>query len=248
MKNDFILVIPARLASTRLPRKLLREVEGVSIIQRTYNCALKAIGNPEKIIIATDSTIIKKHCDSFGANTLLTSTNCLTGTDRVAEVSNYIQSEQYINLQGDEPIFPSSELSYFIQEAIKDPSIVYTAVTKIISDKDYYNLSIPKMVFSKNDYLMYSSRAAIPSNKEGIFKSAFKHVCVYAFNKKHLDSFQSQSEKLPFELQEDLEINRYLELDIKVKCIHLSKAGKAVDTEQDLDIVRALLNDKNTIL
>jgi len=244
MKDDFILVIPARLESTRLKRKLLRDIEGMSIIERTYNCALKALGNPKKIIIATDSEEIKEHCEGFGAKTIITSKDCLTGTDRVAEVSNEIESEQYINLQGDEPIFPCNELSHFINEAKKDPSFVYTAVTNISSEKDYNNLSIPKMVFSKSNSLLYSSRAAIPSNKKGIFSLAYKHVCIYAFNKNHLDIFRSQSQKSQFESQEDLEINRYLELDIKVKCIHLNKGGKAVDTQEDLEIVRKIIKEK----
>ena len=245
MKHDFILVIPARLESSRLSRKLLRDIEGMSIIQRTYNCAMKALNNPKKVIIATDSEEIKEHCNGFGANTIITSKDCLTGTDRVAEVSNYIESEQYINLQGDEPIFPYNELLHFINEVKKDPSFVYTAVTKISSEKDYYNLSIPKMVFSKSNSLLYSSRAAIPSSKNHIFNLAYKHVCIYAFNKNHLDVFKSQTQKSQFELQEDLEINRYLELDIKVKCIHLNNGGKAVDTQKDLEIVRKLIKEKH---
>ena len=65
MQEDFIIVIPARLDSTRLPKKLLIEIEGKSIIERTYNQALKAMGNKDNIIIATDSLKIKKHCDNF---------------------------------------------------------------------------------------------------------------------------------------------------------------------------------------
>ena len=110
MKNDFILIIPARLESTRLPKKLLINIEGLSIIQRTYNCALKAVKDREKIIIATDSDLIKNHCEEFGSYVLKTSEDCLTGTDRVAEVSEKIEANQYINLQGDEPIFPSEEI------------------------------------------------------------------------------------------------------------------------------------------
>ena len=243
MNGDFILVIPARLESSRLPRKLLREIKGISVIQRTYNCALEAIGNREKIIIATDSELIKQHCNKFGANTILTSKSCLTGTDRVAEVSEKIRSKQYINLQGDEPIFPSTELNLFINEVTKDPSFVYTAVTKIKSEQDYRSLSIPKMVFSKSNLLLYSSRGAIPSNKLGSYKIAYKHVCIYAFNKSHLDAFKSSSKKSYFEEEEDLEINRYLELDIKVKCIHIDKGGKAIDTLEDLNYVKSILEN-----
>ena len=241
MKNDFILIIPARLESTRLPKKLLINIEGLSIIQRTYNCALKAVKDNKKIIIATDSELIKNHCKEFGANVLKTSKDCLTGTDRVAEVSERIEANQYINLQGDEPIFPTEDLNLFINEAIKKPEEIHTAITKIKSDLDYKNLSIPKMVFSKTKRLLYSSRASIPSNKHGDFKLGFKHVCVYAFNKNHLKEFKNYGRKAFFENQEDLEINRFLELDFIVNCIELKKGGKAVDTKDDLEIVKKII-------
>ena len=244
MQEDFIIVIPARLDSTRLPKKLLIEIEGQSIIQRTYNQALKAMGNKDNIIIATDSLIIKKHCDNFGARTLLTSQDCLTGTDRIAEVSEKISASQYINLQGDEPIFPSDQLKIFIRNVIQDKTKVYTAITSIKDEKDYRNYSIPKMVFSNSKRLLYSSRAPIPGNKNDLFKKAYKHICVYAFNKEHLTEFKNQKEKTNFEFIEDLEINRFLELDLSVKCIELNSDGKAVDTQYDLEEVRKIIINK----
>ena len=239
--RDFILVIPARLESTRLPRKLLIKVEGKTIIERTFNCALRALKQRDKIFIATDSIEIEQHCISFGANVVLTSNNCLTGTDRVAEVADKIKAKQYINLQGDEPIFPEKELNFFINEAIKYPNDVSTAVTKIKNEDDYRNLSIPKMVFSNSKKLLYSSRASIPSNKKNFFKEGYKHVCIYAFNNKHLKAFENQPEKTYFEFIEDLEINRFLELDIPVNCIELNESGKAIDTPEDLRKLENLL-------
>tara|TARA_Y100000739_G_scaffold219659_1_gene218306 strand:+ start:274 stop:1008 length:735 start_codon:yes stop_codon:yes gene_type:complete len=241
MVKDFILIIPARLESTRLPKKLLINLEGASILERTYNCALKAIGDKEKIIIATDSELIRDHCKNFGANVLITSKDCLTGTDRVAEVSEKIKATQYINLQGDEPIFPTKDLNLFINNAIKNPQEIHTAVTQINSEKDYRNLSIPKMVFSKSNKLLYSSRAPIPSNKNNKFKLAYKHVCIYAFNYHHLYEFKNFGRKTFFENEEDLEINRFLELDYTVNCIEVEKGGKAVDTKYDLEVVRKLI-------
>ena len=239
--RDFVLIIPARLESTRLPRKLLIKIEGKTIIERTFNCALNALRVKDKIFIATDSVEIEKHCVSFGANVILTSKNCLTGTDRVAEVADKIKAKQYINLQGDEPIFPTEDLKLFINEAIKKPEEIHTAITKIRSDIDYRNLSIPKMVFSKSKRLLYSSRAQIPSNKKGEFKVGFKHVCIYAFNKTHLKKFKDFGRKAFFENLEDLEINRFLELDFIVNCVELKNGGKAVDTQDDLEIVKKII-------
>ena len=153
MKNNFVLVIPARLNSTRLPKKLLIKIQGKSIIERTYKCALKALGEKERIIIATDSNEIKYECESFGARVIMTSENCLTGTDRVAEVAEKVEADQYINLQGDEPIFPDEELKFFIKEVSKKPLDVHTAITKIKNETDFRNLSIPKMVFTNSKNL-----------------------------------------------------------------------------------------------
>ena len=241
MNKDFILIIPARLESTRLPKKLLLEIDGISIIKRTYKRALSALGNDKKIYIATDSELIKKHCESFGAKVLITSNNCLTGTDRIAEAAKNLNAKQFINLQGDEPIFPIEELKFFIQKAISYPEEISTGVTEIKSEDDYRNLSIPKMVFSNSNKLLYSSRAPIPSNKKDNFNLAFKHVCVYCFNKKHLNAFRKSEKKSFFENQEDLEINRFLEMDISVRCIKLKNGGKAVDTKKDFEIVSKLI-------
>ena len=202
---------------------------------------LQALKDKDKIIIATDSRVIKAHCENFGAHTILTSKHCLTGTDRIAEVSEKIPASQYINLQGDEPIFPSDQLEIFIRNVIADKTKVYTAITKIKDEKDYRNYSIPKMVFSNSRRLLYSSRAPIPGNKKDSFKKAYKHICVYAFNKEHLIDFKNQKEKTNFEFLEDLEINRFLELDLSVKCIELDHGGKAVDTEYDLEEVRKII-------
>ena len=98
------------------------------------------------------------------------------------------------------------------------------------------------MVFSNSKRLLYSSRAPIPSNKNGNFKVGYKHVCVYGFNKNHLKEFKNFGSKAFFENQEDLEINRFLELDFIVNCIELKKGGKAVDTVEDLEIVKKLIN------
>lgn len=243
MTSNYLVVIPARLDSTRLPRKLLLEINGISIIERTYRKALEAINDPEKIIIATDSEEIEKHCKRFDAKTVMTSKYCLTGTDRVAEVSKIIKSQQYINLQGDEPIFPSKELASFIKEATKDPSLIYTAITKIKKEEEYRNSSIPKMVFSKSKTLLYSSRAPIPSNKISKFQHAYKHICVYAFNGNHLDVFKKNKEKTFFENEEDLEINRFLELEEKVKCIEIRNGGKALDTQNDYIYLSNYINN-----
>ena len=186
---DWLVVIPVRLKSTRLQEKALINIHGKTLIERTYNCALKAIKDREKIIIATDSQRIFDHAKSFDARVEITSDRCLTGTDRIYEVAKRYKAEQYINLQGDEPLFPTETIKFFIKEAQKDKKIVHTAVKKISNKDDFFNKSIPKMVFSKSKKLLFSSRAPIPFNKNGKLVKAFKHVCIYAYNLEHLKSF-----------------------------------------------------------
>ena len=240
---DWIIVIPVRLKSTRLKEKALIKIQGKSIIERTYNCALQATKDRNKIIIATDSERIFDHVKKFDARVEMTSENCLTGTDRVYEISKKYYAKQYINLQGDEPLFPISSIKSFIKESQKDISLVHTAVKRITNKDDYFNNSIPKMVFSKTGRLMFSSRAPIPFNKKKIFVEAFKHVCIYAYNQEHLSNFRN-SKKSFFEKIEDLEINRYLENNIVVNCVEVFESGIAVDTEIDLiNVKKNLLNE-----
>jgi len=239
---DWIIVIPARLNSKRLPNKPLLEIHGKTLIQRTYERALAAVNDKEKIIIATDSLDIVRECERFNARFLLTSPDCLTGTDRVAEVARKIKARQYINLQGDEPIFPIEEIKNFIDSCKQNTDVVHTAIIPIKNGEDYFNRSIPKMVFTNRKKLLYSSRAPIPFNKKGTFQFGYKHVCIYAFNKEDLDLFSKNTNKTMFEAEEDLEINRFLELGIYVNCIELKKCGKAVDNSEDLAEVKKIIS------
>ena len=112
-KLNFIIVIPARFASSRLQGKPLIDLNGIPMIIRTYRQCLKVV--PSKYIyIATDSELIKKVCTKEKAQVIMTSPKCLTGTDRVAEVSKKIHAKTYINVQGDEPIFNPADLKLLI--------------------------------------------------------------------------------------------------------------------------------------
>ena len=240
---DWIVVIPARLNSSRLPGKPLINICGMSMIERTYRQVLSAINNTDKIYIATDAQEIFEHCKEFAEHVVITSSECLTGTDRLAEVSRRVKADIYFNVQGDEPILPSVAISEFIEKvlAMQKP-IVATAVMKVADESTYRNLSVPKMIFSKSGRLLYSSRGAIPSAKNGQMPDhVYKHVCMYSFTPESLEMFNNQRQKTVFENAEDLEINRFLELDIPVQTIEVSSSGRAIDTSDDLEYVRDLL-------
>ena len=241
--TDWVVVIPARLNSSRLQGKPLIDICGMSMIERTYRQVLGAVNSADKIYIATDAIEIFDHCKTFAKHVLMTSSACLTGTDRVAEVSRIIDADIYFNIQGDEPILPPGAIVEFIKKvlAMKESSVA-TAVMKVTDEPTYRNLSVPKMIFSQSGRLLYSSRGAIPSTKNGKMPDhVYKHVCMYAFTPESLVMFNRQLQKTTFECIEDLEINRFLEMNIPVQTIQVSSSGRAVDTSDDLEYVRNLL-------
>ena len=248
--KNWIVVIPARLDSSRLPRKPLVDIVGTSMIERTYRQVLQAICDETKIWIATDSDEIKKHCNRFTNNVLMTSQRCLTGTDRVAELSKVIKADLYFNVQGDEPILPPESINNFIHKVLSmDKHAVTTAVKKSHDEREYKSLSIPKMVFSMSGKLLYSSRSPVPMRKSGKMPDEFyKHVCMYSFPSDSLAMFETAGSKSPVEEVEDLEINRFLELDIPVHVVEVFSSGRAVDTVEDLEYVRSLIEQGHKYL
>ena len=230
----YIVVIPARYKSERLPGKPLINIGGLPMIVRTYNQCAKVV-NRENIIVATDNNKIKKVCDQYNIQSMITSNKCLTGTDRVAEVAKKINCKFYINVQGDEPFFNPEDLKKLINQATKKPNEIINGYTEIKDKELFLNPSIPKLVFDNQNYLLYMSRAPIPANKKYDFQKSWRQVCAYSFPKKELLAFSKNSKKTKIEFFEDIEILRFLELGYKVKMIKMSNKSLSVDTEGDID-------------
>jgi len=240
----YIVVIPARLSSTRLPEKPLIIINGKSLIQRTYEQCIKALPS-EQVIIATDSDRILNHCNSLGMNAMMTSSTCLTGTDRVAEIASKINADYYINVQGDEPIINPEDIKRIIRSAEEFQGEVINGYAPINNEVDYTSLTIPKVVFRPDGRLLYMSRSAIPGNKRGIFEQSWRQVCIYAFPKVGLMAFADAKQKTPLEGLEDIEILRFLELGYEVRMIQLSDKSIAVDTPEDLIKVKLALQNED---
>lgn len=238
----FNIIIPARFKSTRLPGKPLVLIAGIPMLQRTYEQCIKALP-PHQVYVATEDLRIVEFCESENINVLLTSDDCLTGTDRVAEVSSKISCDYYINVQGDEPLMNPEDIIKIMQQAMIGDYEVYAGYTPIESAEDYNNTSIPKVVFNEQNELIYMSRAPIPHNKQSEFQQAWRQVCVYAFSKKALELLKSRSIKSKLESIEDIEILRFIEMGMKVKMIALSNQSIAVDHPEDiLKVEEALSN------
>lgn len=239
---DYLLVIPARYQSKRLPGKPLLDIKGLPMIIRTFNQCNKVVPR-SKILVATDDKRIKKVCDENNINSIITSKRCLTGTDRIAEVSKKIRKDFYINVQGDEPICNPNDIKKIIKSAKKLPNQIINGFTEIKEKRSYYSPHIPKVVFNNDGNLLYMSRAPIPSNKKQKFIKAWRQVCIYSFPYKSLKAYTSLKRKTTLESIEDLESNRFIELGYKIKMLKLSNKSIAVDTKEDLLAVRKIIKN-----
>tara|TARA_B100000795_G_C22806749_1_gene445500 strand:+ start:5923 stop:6666 length:744 start_codon:yes stop_codon:yes gene_type:complete len=242
--DDYIVVIPARYDSSRLPGKPLIKISGIEMLLRTFN-RCKEVVDAKKIFVATDNLMIEDFCISNNIQVVMTSDKCLTGTDRVAEVSKKIYAPVYINVQGDEPILNPKDLLDLINQSLDDPSSIFNGYCQIEDESQYFSKNIPKVIFAENKDLLYMSRAAIPFSKSGDFKMSYRQVCIYGFPREALAIFSKNKEKTFFEMNEDIEILRFLELGCKIKMIEMSSDSVAVDIPDDILKVEKILKLEN---
>lgn len=241
--NNYFAVIPARYKSTRLPGKPLLDICGIPMIIRTFNQCKKVIPS-SKIIVATDDKRIIKVCLEAGIKTMITSKNCLTGTDRVAEVAKKLKADFYLNIQGDEPICNPNDIKKLLVEALKSPKEIINGYTEIKNKKLFNSGHIPKLVFRKDRRLLYQSRAPIPTTKNKKFIKSWRQVCIYSLPHKPLMEFSITKKKTPLESIEDCELLRFLELGYEVKMIKMSDKSISVDTKESLKEVRRIIGRK----
>ena len=242
MKKKFIIVIPARYGSSRLPGKPLIKILGVPMLIRTYNQCLKVVSK-DKIFIATDDKRIQKLCYDNNMNCVMTSKKCLTGTDRIAELSKKIKASFYINIQGDEPICDTEDIKKLIKTAKKHPDRIINGYTKITDKKLFISKHIPKVVFRNDGRLLYQSRSPIPISKKGKFTHAWRQVCIYSLPYRALKIFSKIKRKTILENIEDCELIRFLELGLDVYMIKMSNNSISVDTKKDL--IKVIKNINN---
>ena len=237
------IIIPARFKSSRFPGKPLAKILGKEMIFYVGKICEKTIGK-KNVHVATDDRRIQKKCKSFGFNTLITP-NCPTGTDRVFLASKKIKANIIINVQGDEPLIKTSDIKKIIQAKKKYPNHVICGYT-YIKYAEAKSLNVPKLVINKNNELIYMSRSLIPGSKiKKMEKKFLKQVCIYAFNKNELRKFFSFKKKFSKnEISEDIEILRFLELNIPVKMVKVSGSSIAVDIKSDIKKVESYLRKK----
>jgi 3-deoxy-manno-octulosonate cytidylyltransferase (CMP-KDO synthetase) len=236
---DAIAIIPARLASTRLPRKPLRAIAGKIMLERVYEAA-KACRQLRDVIVATDSQEILDICRQRGWNARMTSPDCKSGTERVREVAQTEKADVYVNVQGDEPLARPEHLDALLKPMQRHTVEVSTVMTPC-PEHDIENPNAVKVICDRNGRAIYFSRLPIPYDRDHAKTYRYmKHLGFYAYRKDALNRFYSWPESA-LERSERLEQHRFHEngTDIYVEETPFDTVG--VDTEEDVKKVESIL-------
>lgn len=243
-----IIVIPARLRSTRLPDKVMLDLGGKPVIQRVYEACLQAKLHQE-VWIAADSDVVFNLCKQFTPNVLMTKESHPSGTDRIAEVVEKIPCDIVINVQGDEPFFDAAIIDRLI-DAMQNSDAAMASVCAPVENMDeLHNPNLVKVVTDANGYALYFSRFRIPYSRDKILEEPTgykKHMGVYAYRADFLAKFI----RLPvsfLEGSEKLEQLRALENGFKIKMIEVAGFEKGIDTPEDLELARKKIQNDGII-
>jgi 3-deoxy-manno-octulosonate cytidylyltransferase (CMP-KDO synthetase) len=236
-----LAVIPARLASTRLPRKMLREIAGKPLVGVVYE-AVRSSSLLDDVIIATDSDEILQVCRQNGWTALMTSATHGSGTQRVHEVSNLIAADIYLNVQGDEPLTRPEHIAILLH-VMEDSNVQVGTLKTSAAALDISNPNAVKVVADTAGRALYFSRATIPHDRDSQSPQYFKHLGFYAYRKAALDRFVGLPES-SLERSERLEQLRFLENGIPIFVGETPYDTIGVDTEEDLQRVELALQGR----
>ena len=247
MARKAIAVIPARYQSSRFPGKPLADICGKPMIWWVYQ-QCKKVEDFDDVYVATDDQKIYDTCNCFNIKVIMTSDAHKTGTDRIGEVARKIQADIIVNIQGDEPLLEPSTIRAAIVPFYSNPDLeISNLMTKIKDPVDVVNFTVPKVITNKEGIGVYLTRATAPYPKGNIDCSYYKQVCVYGFKPDALQfycDYGMKYGKAKVEAVEDIEILRFIENGYKVQYIAVDSETVAVDTPNDLEKVRAIVEEK----
>jgi 3-deoxy-manno-octulosonate cytidylyltransferase (CMP-KDO synthetase) len=232
-------VIPARLASTRLPRKVLREIAGRPLIAWVYAAARRS-PHLTDVLVATDAQEVEDVCRAHAIPAIRTSPDHPSGTDRVWEVSQGRAADVYVNIQADEPLVTPGHIERLVRPFVTHPDTQVSTLMIKATDAEKPLPSINKVVVDADGHALYFSKYPIPYDRDGIGTPVYKHVGLYAYRRAALEAFH----RLPpsrLERTEKLEQLRFLENGIPITVVETTEPTVGVDTEDDLRVVEALL-------
>jgi len=246
-KQRISAIIPARYRSTRFEGKPLAKIHGLPMIYYVYKRAEKC-HLLDELIVATDDQRIFDVVSDFGGKVFMTSLEHPTGTDRVAEVSQKLDSDIIVNVQGDEPLIEPDMIAQVVQPLLDDSSIDIThAITEIVSPADYIDATVVKVVKDKKGDLLFLTRSAIPFPKTRQKFVIYKAIGLYAFRRPSLLQFM-QMEQSDLELVEGIEFLRLLENGYRVRAVISNYNPMSVDTLSDLKEVEKIIEKDKSIL
>jgi 3-deoxy-manno-octulosonate cytidylyltransferase (CMP-KDO synthetase) len=233
-------VIPARLGSTRLSRKVLREIQGKLLVERVFEQARQSPLLAE-LWVATDSSEVFKACEERNIPAVMTSPSHLSGTDRVREVAQKKKADIYANIQGDEPLVRPEHLEALLKPFSEDAQVRVSTLKTKISSEAAQNPNVVKVVTDRRGWALYFSRSVIPHDREGTGRPPlFKHLGFYAYTAEALEQFHKLPPS-PLEQTEKLEQLRFLDHGVPIFVAETPWDTVGVDTEEDLKRVEALL-------
>ena len=236
-------LIPARLNSTRLEKKLIKNLDGIPLIVRTYQniCSTKLF---DEVVVVTDSDEIINVLKEFDIKFLKSKEDHNTGTDRIAEFSNKFKSDIIINVQGDEPFVLKEDLSKIIntfKNDIENKINVISLMTKLISIEEFNNPYNVKVVVDKNNNSIMFSRSIIPYKRVENNVNYFKHIGIYAFRNSFLNKFK-KFKQTNLELTEMIEALRIIEHGYNIHMIEIDHEQISIDTIDDFNKAKSMLN------
>jgi 3-deoxy-manno-octulosonate cytidylyltransferase (CMP-KDO synthetase) len=241
-KGRVVGVIPARLGSTRLPRKVLRLIAGKPMVEWVWQAAV-ASGVMDQVVVATDSDEVGGFCRGAGIPFAMTSPDCASGSDRVYQVSQQIEADIYVNIQGDEPLLTPAHFSPLLA-LFERENVQVTTISVPCPIEDISNPNAVKVVTAADGRALYFSRSTIPFDRDKTgFTGYRKHLGLYAYRKAALEAF-AQLAPSPLEQIERLEQLRLLENGISIYVAQAEIDTIGVDTEDDLRRVEAILLGK----
>jgi 3-deoxy-manno-octulosonate cytidylyltransferase (CMP-KDO synthetase) len=230
-----MIIIPARLASSRFPQKVLAEIGGLPMVVRTA----KRVAHLDRVVVAADDELIISTCKKYGIKAMLTSTTHKSGTDRINECANILnldENELIINVQADEPFIEPEVVQKVIQRLERlqqnKEEFIMASCYNSINSESAQDPNLVKVVLDDNDNAIYFSRSPIPYNRSGEAQY-FGHIGIYGFSKKSLHDF-CDLDDAPIEDIEKLEQLRAIYHQKKISMVKVTSTGFGIDTEEDL--------------
>jgi 3-deoxy-manno-octulosonate cytidylyltransferase (CMP-KDO synthetase) len=236
-------IIPARYKSTRFPGKPLADICGRPMIWWVYQ-QVKKVTEFNAVYVATDSEQIQEACEKFNIAVIMTGETCGTSTERLYEVSQKIQADYYVCINGDEPLISPEVIRAVLP---KQPGLeiffVCNLITKIKDPVELMDFSNIKVVTDENGYALFMSRSPIPAPKASLNYAYYKHIGVLVYNPKALEFF-ANTPKGKNELIEDINELRFIEHNVKLKMLEVQADTLSVDTYKDLEKIRSVIQNK----